>query len=322
MSSSKASTRRFIAIFALVGLIAFVPGLAEAKMGDLFKGGAGSRGSRTFSAPPPTNTAPSPAAPIQRTITPTPSVGQPGLNPGVQRPGFGRGLMGGLAGGLLGAGLFGLLTGHGFFGGIEGFFSVIGFLFQIALLAVLARLAFMWWQNRNAAPAAAGARPRPTMAAFTGGAGFGAGAAPQKPKTQPLQLSPADFPAFERLLGETQDAYGREDSVALSRLATPEMSRYFNEELEQRRQKGLVNRISGVKLLQGDLAEAWSEGVDEYGTVAMRFSLIDVTQDRATGRIVSGDPTQPTQSTEVWTFRRPAGAGPDAWRLSAIQPTA
>jgi predicted lipid-binding transport protein (Tim44 family) len=100
------------------------------------------------------------------------------------------------------------------------------------------------------------------------------------------------------------------------------MSRYFNEELEQRRQKGLVNRISGVKLLQGDLAEAWSEGVDEYATVAMRFSLIDVTQDRATGRIVSGDPTQPTQSTEVWTFRRPAGAGPDAWRLSAIQPTA
>ena len=58
MSSSKAPMRRFITIFALVGLIACVPGLAEAKMGDLFRGGAGSRGSRTFSAPPPTNTAP------------------------------------------------------------------------------------------------------------------------------------------------------------------------------------------------------------------------------------------------------------------------
>jgi predicted lipid-binding transport protein (Tim44 family) len=314
--------RRFIAVFALVGLIACAPGLAEAKMGDLFRGGAGSRGSRTFSAPPPTNTAPSPAAPIQRSITPTPGAQQPGFNPGLQqRPGFGRGLMGGLAGGLLGAGLFGLLTGHGFFGGIGGFFSIIGFLFQIALLAVLARFAFNWWQSRNLAPAA-GARPRPTMAAFTGGAGFGASAPPQRPKVQPLQLSAADFPAFERLLAETQDAYGREDSAALSRLATSEMCGYFNEELEQRRQKGLVNRISGVKLLQGDLAEAWQEGRDEYATVAMRFALIDVTQDRATGRVVSGDPMQPTQSTEVWTFRRPAGSGPDAWRLSAIQQTA
>jgi predicted lipid-binding transport protein (Tim44 family) len=320
MSSSKAFRRRFFAIFALVGLMAFAPGLAEAKMGGLMGGGAGSRGSRTFSAPPPTNTAPGPAAPIQRTITPTPGAGQPGFNPGLQRPGFGRGLMGGLAGGLLGAGLFGLLTGNGFFGGIGGFFSIIGFLFQIALLAMLARFAFNWWQTRNAAPAGAG--PRPTMAAFTGGAGFGAGAAPQRPKPQPLQLSAADFPAFERLLNETQDAYSREDSAALSRLATPEMVRYFNEELDQRRQKGLVNRISGVKLLQGDLAEAWQEGRDEYATVAMRFALIDVTQERATGRVVSGDPTQPTQSTELWTFRRPAGSGPDAWRLSAIQPAA
>ncbi|MGA8172358.1 MAG: TIM44-like domain-containing protein [Methylocystis sp.] len=318
MSSSKTPMRQLLAVFALVGVIAFVPGLAEARMGDLFKGGAGSRGSRTFSAPPPTATAPSTAAPIQRTITPTPGAAQPGFNPGMQRPGFGRGLMGGFAGGLLGAGLLGLLTGHGFFGGIEGLFSVIGFLFQIALLAVLARLAFNWWQTRNLAPAGAG-RHRSTSA-FSGGAGFGA--APQRPKAQPLQLSAADFPAFERLLGATQEAYSREDSAALNQFATPEMARYFNEELDQRRQKGLVNRISGVKLLQGDLAEAWQEGRDEYATVAMRFALIDVTQDRATGRVVSGDPAQPTQSTEVWTFRRPAGSGPDAWKLSAVQQAA
>ena len=206
-------------------------------MGGLMGGGAGSRGSRTFSAPPPTNTAPSPAAPIQRTITPTPGAQQPGFNPGLQRPGFGRGLMGGLAGGLLGAGLFGLLTGNGFFGGIGGFFSIIGFLFQIALLAVLARFAFNWWQTRNLAPAGAG--PRPTMAAFTGGAGFGAGAAPQRPKPLPLQLSAADFPAFERLLGRDARRLwprGRRPRWAGSR--RPKWSDYFNEELDQRRPTG------------------------------------------------------------------------------------
>ena len=38
----------------------------------------------------------------------------------------------------------------------------------------------------------------------------------------------------------------------------------------------MINKVSGVKLLQGDLAEAWRENNDEYATVAMRFSLIDV----------------------------------------------
>ena len=100
------------------------------------------------------------------------------------------------------------------------------------------------------------------------------------------------------------------------------MAGYFSEELATTRQKGIVNRISGVKLLQGDLAEAWREGSDDYATVAMRFALVDVMEDRATGRIVSGDPTQPTQAKEVWTFRRPAGTGSEAWKLSAIQEAA
>jgi predicted lipid-binding transport protein (Tim44 family) len=218
------------------------------------------------------------------------------------------------------------LTGHGFLGGLEGFASFIGLLFQLALIALLARFAFTWWQNRNAAPAGAGARPRPTMAAFTGGAGIGGGAAgfgaaPRQPATSPLRLTSEDFPAFERLLGQTQESYSREDVGALSRLATPEMAGYFGEELAASRQKGIVNRLSGVKLLQGDLSEAWREGSDDYATVAMRFALIDVMEDRATGKVVSGDPSQPTEATEVWTFWRPSGSGSDAWKLSAIQQT-
>jgi predicted lipid-binding transport protein (Tim44 family) len=48
----------------------------------------------------------------------------------------------------------------------------------------------------------------------------------------------------------------------------------------------------------------------------MRFSLIDVTTDKATGRGVEGDPSTPQEATEVWTFRRDQG-GP--WKISAIQ---
>jgi predicted lipid-binding transport protein (Tim44 family) len=76
-----------------------------------------------------------------------------------------------------------------------------------------------------------------------------------------------------------------------------------------------------VKLLQGDLSEAWREGRDEYATVAMRFALNDVMEDIATGKPAPGSQGA-TEAREVWTFRRPLGAGPDAWKLSAIQQAA
>jgi len=206
MSSSKASTRRFIAIFALVGLIGCAPGLAEAKMGDLLRGGAGSRGSRTFSAPPPTNTARvQPRRYSARSLRRRAWGSR--TQPGMQRPGFGRGLMGASREGFWAPGCSSFDWTR-LFGGIGGFFSIIGFLFQIALLAVLARFAFMWWQNRNLAPAApALARVRPCPL-HRGPALARRRAA--KAESPAFTIVPGGFSAFERLLGETQDAYGRE----------------------------------------------------------------------------------------------------------------
>jgi predicted lipid-binding transport protein (Tim44 family) len=252
--------------------------------------------------------------------------------PGYAGSSFGRGFMGGLAGGLLGAGLFGLLTGQGFFGGIGGFMSIIGLLMQVALIYFLARMAFAWFANRNA-PAAQRFGGAPFGNAFGGGSPFGAsgpqpgvggfggwnGARPAS--STPIKLEPQDFDAFERLLGEMQAAYSREDLGALRMMSTPEMASYFDDELEANRRKGVVNRVSNVKLLSGDLAEAWREGGDEYATVAMRFALNDVMEDRATGKVLPGSPG-PSEATEAWTFRRDAGAGQRGWKLSAIQQSA
>jgi predicted lipid-binding transport protein (Tim44 family) len=124
---------------------------------------------------------------------------------------------------------------------------------------------------------------------------------------------------FEQRLREVQAAYGAEDVAGLRRLATPQMASHFASELSENARRGIVNRLSDVRLLQGDLAEAWGERGSDFATVAMRYSLIDVNVDRATGRIVSGSPTAPQEVTEVWTFTRPTGAGPAAWQLSAIQ---
>ncbi len=327
-----AQKRGTLMSLALAALLALAPAVAEARMGG--GGSFGSRGSRSWSAPPSTRTAPG-ASPFERSDTPRSGygMGQPGYNPSYGGSSFGRGLMGGLAGGLLGAGLFGMLTGNGFFGGIGGFMSIIGFLLQIALVVFLARMAFAWWQRRSA-PAGVGSQgstfsftggapfgARPTGGAGAGAMGFGGGAAQQAPRVTPIKTAPEDFNAFERLLGQSQDAYSREDMGALRGITTPEMARHFDDELEANRGKGVVNRVTDVKLLQGDLSEAWREGSDEYATVAMRFALNDVMEDRATGKPAPGS-TGATEATEVWTFRRPAGSGPDAWKLSAIQQAA
>ena len=74
-----------------------------------------------------------------------------------------------------------------------------------------------------------------------------------------------------------------------------------------------------MTLLQGDLSEAWREVGGEYATVAMRYAIVDVMVDRATGRVVSGDCSAPQEVTEVWTFRRDPGAAARSWQLSAIQ---
>jgi predicted lipid-binding transport protein (Tim44 family) len=78
----------------------------------------------------------------------------------------------------------------------------------------------------------------------------------------------------------------------------------------------MINRVSDVKLLQGDLAEAWREGDADYATVAMRFALNDSMVERASGRTVEGG--SPSEVTELWTFRRARGGD---WLLSAIQQT-
>ncbi|MCI1395373.1 MAG: TIM44-like domain-containing protein, partial [Acetobacter peroxydans] len=73
-----------------------------------------------------------------------------------------------------------------------------------------------------------------------------------------------------------------------------------------------------VRFLQGDVSEAWSENGMNYATVAMRYSLIDLTTN-AMGQVIDGSSTEPVTITELWTFVRPARGG--RWLLSAIQQT-
>ena len=94
------------------------------------------------------------------------------------------------------------------------------------------------------------------------------------------------------------------------------MVAYFREDLAANAQRGLHDRVGDVKSLQGDLAKSWREGSTDYATVAMRFSVRNALIEKATDRVVEGDAERVKEVTEVWTFRRDAGA---QWVLSAIQ---
>jgi predicted lipid-binding transport protein (Tim44 family) len=287
---------------------------ADARIGGGMS--SGSRGGRTFSAPPSTSTAPGTAQPFNRTITQpgSPGLGAPAAAGGGFFGGGGRGLLGGLAAGFLGAGLLGMLFGGGMFSGLGGLSSIFGLILQIGLIIIVVRLAMAWWQRRHA-PASAYAGATPGAAAgpgmFRTGSGFGLGSG-----SAPLEIAPADYEAFERLLGEIQAAWSNEDVAKLHTLATPEMVSYFTRDLGANKARNEINKVSDLKLLQGDLAEAWREGDTDYASVAMRYALVDKTFDRTTGRLVSGG--EPEEVTEVWTFVRPRGAN---WELSAIQQT-
>ena len=298
-------------VLSLALPVILVVSSADARIGGGLS--SGSRGARTFSAPPSTSTAPGTAQPFNRTFTQpgSPGLGSPAGGGFFNRPGMG--LFGGLAAGFLGAGLLGMLFGGGMFGGLGGLSSILGLILQIGLIIMVVRLAMSWWQRRHqSAYAGAGAGPGAASSSFRAGTGFGLGSG-----SAPLELTPGDYEAFERLLGEIQAAWSNEDIGKLRTLATPEMVSYFTRDLEQNRARNQVNKTSAVKLLQGDLAEAWREGETDFASVAMRFSLIDKTLDRTTGQIVDGS-DQPAEVTEVWTFLRPRGAG---WELSAIQQT-
>jgi predicted lipid-binding transport protein (Tim44 family) len=296
--------RRFFILLAallpLMGALAAVP--AEARLGGGHS--LGSRGSFTYRQPRQTNLAPG-AAPFERSQTPMSGYGRQSAGMGGGTFFNRRPFMSGLLGGFLGAGIFGLLFGGGFMHMGLGFGGLFGVLLQLIILFFVVR----WLMRRflGGGPVAARA---PQPAAFGPAVGL-------TPSVTPLTITPADSQAFAQCLVYVQEAWGAGDLQAIAQAATPEMMGYFRDQLATLSRQGLRNRVANVSVDGMELSEAWSEGDTDYATVAMRFSMLDMTEDAA-GRIVDGSPTVRALVTEIWTFTRRRGGH---WILAAIQQT-
>jgi predicted lipid-binding transport protein (Tim44 family) len=195
------------AVFVLVAA-----DVADARVG----GGSsfGSRGSKTYTAPPATNAAPN-TAPIDRSMTqkgaPTNvQAAKPGASTAAQPSRFGgwRGL---LMGGLFAAALASIF-------GVGALASVLGFLLQFALIAGILYLAVAFIRARTQPALARAAGPVPRRQGdILSRRALGSTGGPVAPAAAPIIVRD-DLDTFERLLGDIQTAFSRGDTEKLAAL--------------------------------------------------------------------------------------------------------
>jgi predicted lipid-binding transport protein (Tim44 family) len=291
---------------------------------------SGSRGSRSYSSPSRTYSAPvpSPSPSTRPTPAPTPApMAQP-----APAGGFLRSMAGGIVGGLLGGMLFRSL---GFAGGAGGFGGGFG-LMDLLLLAGIA-YGIYWVVRRGRARQEAALAGGPADRSMVEPDGLGGGTATLDPPAtswqQDLerglghlrQMDPGfDEGAFREgctdRFFQIQAAWMRRDGEKLRLLLTEEMQAAFAKQIETAKAKRQINKLENITVRSVELTEAWQEQGQDYITVRLLANLLDYTIDETTGTVVDGSDSIPVKFEEFWTWVRPVGR--NDWRLSAINQAA
>lgn len=297
---------RLLLAIVLCLVLALAPSVAQARAGRSFSfggssgfSGMGSRGARTFE--------PNGSGAITRSMNPAPSYGY--------HPGYGYGYGGGMfSRHPFLTGLFGGWLGSMLFRGMGPFGYAFGGLFHLLVLGFLFWLVYRLVSRGFGARAGAAGWGMPRSA--------GAAATPMaRYRGEDTTVDDSDLSAFQAIHAAVQEAWGHGDLDRLRQLMTPEMLSYFSQELTRNASQGVQDLVSNVRLINGDVTEAWNEGDLQYATANLRWSAIDHVVRLGTGpgvpdRVVAGDPRMPIEQEEMWTFVRRRGGH---WLLSAIQ---
>lgn len=316
---------RSIAVLSILALAAtMLPEEAWARAGGGIS--SGSRGSRSYSSPSRTYSAPMPRPSPTPGTMPSPSPAPAPMAQPAPSGGFMRSLAGGLVGGLLGGMLF---RGLGFAGTGEGFGGGFGMM-DLLLLAGIAYLIF-WLVRRNRSRGAEATAYGSQMSADAPGWGPPAATldATPVPWQQDLDRGLAhirqmdsgfDTEAFREtctdLFFKIQAGWMHRDLEKLRPLMTEEMQEAFGKQIDAARAKRQINKLENITVRSVELTEGWQEQGRDYITVRFLANLLDYTIDEATGKVVDGSDTAPVKFEEYWTWVRPVG--PNPWRLSAI----
>jgi len=283
---------------------------------------SGSRGTRSYSSPSRTYSAPSPSTSPSTRPTPAPApMAQP-----APAGGFLRSMAGGIVGGLLGGMLFRSL---GFAGGADGAGGGGFGMMDMLLLAGIAYLIYWFVRRKRAAQEA----PATAYSSQMVGDVYGSGAptatldAPgwQQDRDRGLghlrQMDPGfDEAAFREMCTDRffqiQAAWMRRDADKLRPLLTGEMQGVFGKQIAAAKAKRQINKLENITVRSVELTEAWQESGQDYITARLLANLLDYTVDDTTGTIVDGSDSAPVKFEEFWTWVRPVGK--NDWRLGAI----
>ncbi|HEX3972628.1 MAG TPA: TIM44-like domain-containing protein [Stellaceae bacterium] len=300
------------------------PVLAEARAGGSYRVGGGSsfssmgsRGSQTFNS--------NGAAPIQRSVTPQTGPSAPyGTAPGYGGYGYGHPFLTGLFGGFFGSWIGSMLFPHWGMGyGVGGMFGSV--FTWLILLGVIWFVFRMFRGNRVGMPMSGGGMMGSGglySNGYSGMSPMSAGySAYSEPRLATIGVAQSDYDEFEALLKGVQKAWSDGDLGALRPYTTPEMLSYFSEQLAENESQGVANKVDNVELIKGEVREAWDEGRMHYATALMHWRARDYTvrsggNAREGELIVGGDPQNPVEASEMWTFARSPGG---RWLLSAVQ---
>ncbi len=272
----------------------------------------GSRGFRTWHIPASTRLSPHITAPIERSTMPrvSPSFTAFSNTQRVQVP-FTQNrtpyqnrhtFLTWFVGSFLGVGFFDLLSEHGMTNSIHGVLGFIRILIPIGIIAII-----IWFLRFFIS------RQQINNVTVQNNSFYNI-----PPHSQTPTITATDYQTFQKILHNIQTAWNQQNIPAMRQMATPEMVSYFREQLSTLKRQGRRNIVSDLKFLQGDLSEAWIENGATYATVALRYSMVDLTTN-VLGQVVQGSSTHPVTVTEIWTFVRPPNQS--QWFLSALQQT-
>ncbi|MEO5358142.1 MAG: Tim44 domain-containing protein [Nitrospirae bacterium YQR-1] len=293
---------------------------------------AGSRGSRTYSAPK-TSQQNLNAVQAQRPSTnyTSPQAAAP------QRSGFfgstfGKALAGGLIGGAIGSLLFrspGYGGGYGYGGGGGGYGGGFGGgigLFDIILLLVVGYVIYRVVKSR-----------RRNAYNTSSDTSYYSNSYEEQPQQDYLSEAEtmdnvtglADIKRFDPRFDEyhfteavstfffkLQDAWSKRNLEPVKHMMMPEIYVTFNSDVQNLKARGEINKIENISLKQVVITEAWQEKGKDYITVEISATLLDYTTDES-GKLIDGDDRNPDRFTEYWTFARDTNT--NEWKFSAIQ---
>jgi predicted lipid-binding transport protein (Tim44 family) len=300
----RAVWKRCTPVFLLLLAFCLIDGGLAADIADA----RSKSGGKSFSSTPSKSPASGPAA--------TPASGG----------GFGKGLMGGLLGGAIGGMLFGSM------------FGAAGSGMGILPLLLLAVGGFFLYRkfarSRQVAESRAGAAPyarqESTASAYSGGQGLSQ--APAAPAIGEMvgadgvaQLKQVDRDFDERhflevatdVFFQVQAGWMRRDLDSYRHLLGEELAREYEGHLAELRGKGHINKLESIAVRDTAIAQAGSDGHEDFVTVLFTANLLDYTVDERNGELVSGSATMPVKFREEWTWARPTGT--QQWRLEGVR---